>query len=125
MQNQGRKMFAVTLLKRDQQHIIISQTENYDEARATWTKLVEAWTRALKDQHPLVLDNSVTATAFDPGLVYEITIKTMDLTSRVNTSNPYTQDMLANGFSNSFGAARGSNMAHDPGQGVLDGGFKF
>ena len=118
---QGRQLFAVTILKRDQQHLIVMQTENQDEAQEAWTKLVGLWTQALKEQTPFIL-GGVSATAFDPGLVYEITINSTELTGTVSGNNPYNKNMLQNGFSESFGMSAKGNSSQSP---MLDTGFKF
>lgn len=123
MANVQQKMFAVTVLRRDEQHMILVQTPSQDEARKAWTVLLERWKTAIKEQTPFVLDNDVTATAFDPGLIYEITIKSTDLTSRFSQNNPYQNEMATNGFSNSW--EKFSGGAAKQGNELLDSGFKF
>lgn len=107
--------YSVWVMRRDQAHIAILETSNFDEADKVWKDLKDRWTTALKEQIPFELRNP-RITAFDPGLIYEITL--LPLMSNVNNDNPYQQQMRQNGFSNTFGKlTKGSDM--------LDNGYKY
>lgn len=122
-----KPVFSVLLLKKDQNVISIVQTENYDEAKRVWSDLVERWTKAILDRRPFILDDGINASAFDPGLIHEILIKSIQLTNRINPNNPYLTEAQQGGFSNTFGrysSQQGGNGQFPLGE-LMDNGFKY
>lgn len=106
--------YGVWLLKRDQEHIQVLETQNFDEADKLWTELHEKWATCLHEEKPFVLRSPVI-TAFDPGLVYEVTLRPITLNESDKTSdNPYHAKMRKEGFSSAFKSSGD----------VLDGGYK-
>lgn len=122
MSEPQKRVFAVTMMKRDQNHTIVAQTENIEEARRIWDQLVAQWTKCVRESTPFIIDTNVVATAFDPGMIYEITIKSTELTSRFNPNNPYQNNMQQHGFTETFGKF---SRAGTVGQDVLDNGFAY
>jgi predicted proteasome-type protease len=111
------EVYSVWVMRRDQSHITVLETSSFEEADKVYNELESRWTTALKEQVPFKL-RAPYITAFDPGLIYEISLLPLGNTTKVNSDNPYQQQMRQNGFSNTFGnSARGSD--------VLDGGYKF
>ena len=112
-----QEVYSVWVMRRDQSHITVLETSNFEEADKVYQELETRWTTALKEQVPFKL-RAPYVTAFDPGLIYEISLLPFGNTTKVNSDNPYQQSMQQNGFSNTFGkVARSSD--------VLDGGYKF
>jgi len=103
--------YGVFILRRDNRHISVIETEEYDKAYEVWEELNEAWIKSLKDNIPLKLTTPIV-TAFDPGLIFEINLNPVVETTASRNANPYHQKMQKEGFSNSFGS-----------NGILDGGY--
>lgn len=111
---ESEKMYELTLFRRDGNHINILQSTSFEELNILWVELTERWASAVKEQRPFILNRPVV-TSFDPGLIFELTVRPLVETSRANLNNPYYQDMLEKGLGNSL---------QNPGN-ILDGGFKY
>lgn len=109
-----KQRYAVLVLKRDQDHVSVMDTDKFEEADKKWSELTLQWTECLHEQKPFQLRKPLI-TAFDPGLIYEITVRPVSDVIK-NPDNPYQQDMQRRGFSATFGNKGGSEM--------LDGGYK-
>ena len=126
MSNNLNNIFGVYIIKKDQNVITIMQTENFDEAKKSWEAYVERWVKCINDKRPFIIDVGISATAFDPGLISEILIKSMELSNRINPSNPYAQQMQEQGFSNTFGRyASKNNNPLGSSEELLDRGYQF
>jgi hypothetical protein len=109
-----KQTYAVFLMKRDQEHLMVLETEQFEEADKKWFEMRDLWTECLKSQTPFTL-RSPMITAFDPGMIYEISLVPKIKTETVrNPANPYAQRMNKEGLAATMGN-RGSEM--------LDGGF--
>lgn len=106
-------IYGVWLLKRDQDHIQVLETDNFETADKLWEELTEKWTTCLHEEKPFKLRSPIV-TSFDPGLIYEVTIRPASFSDEKTLDNPYQAKMQKEGFSSSF---RGGAM--------LDGGFKY
>lgn len=104
--------YNVIVMKKAQDHIFMIETENYDEAYKVWKETKDKWTNAIKEQIPFELESPIV-TAFDPGMIYEITLVPIEAATNVNSNNPYKRNAQAKGFSNTFGA-----------NGMLDQGYQ-
>jgi len=109
-----KQTYAVIVLKRNQDHIVVLETLDFDEAHKLYGELKEKWTKSLHDQTPFELSTPLV-TAFDPGLIYEITIRPIT-ESDINPNNPYRKEMINRGFSNTFNKNTNS---------ILDEGYKY
>ncbi len=122
----SNNLFGVFIVKKDKNVISIIQTSNYEEAEKIWNVLTEQWTKCILDRKPFILSNAVNKSAFDPGMIEEITIKTVELANRINPNNPFLQEMQRNGFSNTFGNYMGQSSTNPrPTEELLDLGFNF
>jgi hypothetical protein len=111
-----QEVYSVWIMRRDQSHITVLETSNFEEADKAYQELEARWTTALKDQLPFKL-RSPYMTSFDPGLIYEISLLPFGNTN-VQVDNPYQVQMRQNGFSNTFGkVTKGGDM--------LDNGYKY
>jgi len=92
--------------------------KNFDLAHQKWKELADKWVKCLHEKLPFILESPIV-TAFDPTFVYEIIVKPQTVSSNLESSvnNPYTKDMLANGFTNTF--AKNSLNSN----GLLDRGY--
>jgi hypothetical protein len=109
------QLYAVYILKRDNSHITAIETKSFDEAHNLWKELRDKWTKAIKETLPFELSKPII-TAFDPGLIYEITLKpVIEITDTINPNNPYHQQMIKNGLSSTLNTSRGE---------IFDGGYK-
>jgi len=111
---ESQKIYELTLFRRDGGHINVTQSNNFEEVSSLWTELTERWAIAIKEQKPFILNKPVV-TSFDPGLIYEITVRPLVETSRANLNNPYYQDMLDKGLGNTLQKTNG----------LIDGGYKY
>ena len=119
-------MFAVSIIRKDQTIITLLQTENLEEARRVWQSNVDRWTKCINDRRPFIIGNDINTTAIDPGLISEILVKTIELTSRINPNNPFLQQMNEQGFSNTFGRYTSkNNNPFSTTEELLDKGYQF
>lgn len=112
--------YGVLILRRDQQHIQALLTSDYEAAFKLWQELSKKWQESVKETIPFQLTAPIV-TAFDPGLISEITIRPVienKLTS--NPNNPYEKEMRERGFSDTFGRYTGNANAIPEG-----GGYKL
>ena len=104
--------YALHIMRRDNNHISVVESANYDETYELYEKLTVQWADCIKEQKPFSLKSPVVTT-FDPGLIYEITILPVMIEQPSNRhDNPYQQKMIKEGFGNQFG------------QNILDGGYR-
>lgn len=107
-----KTLYALCVMRRDENHIIVIESHNYDEVFEAYKKLTESWALAVKEQRPFSLSSPVVTT-FDPGLIYEITVRPIMPEQPVSKyDNPYQQKMMKNGLQSMFGSD------------VLDGGYR-
>ena len=111
-------MYSVVILRTDGEHLIVVESENYDECFEKWNQLQESWQESVKDQKPFVLKEPLV-TAFHPILIKEITLRPVTKEA-INTKyeNPYKKQMLQRGFSETFNKYTGSTAD------LLDDGYK-
>lgn len=116
---QNDMVYEVAVIRSDFNHIIVSETKEFEEAKITWRELTDRWKKSIEDKAPFELEQPII-TAFDPGLVREIKIfaTPQGVQQKVGSHNPYTQRMKEEGLSNTmkYGGISGTD--------VLDGGYK-
>lgn len=121
MQNkieEKKQIYEVILLKHNQEHIVVISTDKYDTAFEKWEQLTKTWTEALKDKVPLIIKDPIV-TAFDPGLVKEITVRPIMEVLESKYENPYQQSMMKNGLSKVLRNTQNSSGSPD----LLDEGY--
>jgi len=112
-------VYAVLVLRTDQNHITVLESNNYDECFNCWSEMTNKWSKAAKEGVPFELSNPIV-TAFSPGMITEITlvpVTTQDIQSK--SHNPYYQNMMEKGLTNAFGFNNSTNDAD-----LLDKGYK-
>lgn len=108
--------YTVLIQKKNQDHLVAIETENYDQAFELWQSLTDQWKTCIKEQSPFTLTAPVV-TAFDPGLVLEINIIPVPIQTKETNNNPYRRDMLDRGLTETLNNyTRGTEM--------LDAGLK-
>lgn len=111
--SQEKLRYEVLILRRDQAHIAVMETEDFKEADKRWAELDEQWSACVKETKPFKLRKPVI-TSFDPGLIYEITVVPVQTTQK-NPDNPYQQEMQRKGL--------GATLRGGTGPDMLDGGY--
>ena len=102
MDNIEKQIYGVFILKRNQDHILVLESNNFEEANEVWKSLTNNWETSLKDQKPFIFNKPIV-TAFDPGLIYEITLKPVNKSNvKVDSNNPYQRHMEKEGFTNTL-----------------------
>jgi hypothetical protein len=112
-------VYGLWVLRRDGQHIEVVESSNYDEVFERYNQVKIEWAQAIKDKTPFELTKPIV-TSFDPGLIYEITIKLITETTTSRYENPYQQNMVKNGFSSMF---KSPQQTIQGGSDLLDGGY--
>jgi len=96
-----KTIYQVAILRKDNAHIMVKETNNFDECLASWKELQAKWADSVKDPKPFVLESPII-TAFEPGLIYEITLKPLYPDTAIDSNNPYQKSMLERGLSNTL-----------------------
>ncbi len=97
-----KQSYALVILRRDGDHINVLEIDNYDKVFDLYNELTARWSSCVQEKKPFHLMSPVVTT-FDPGLIYEITIKPIVETMGSNRyDNPYQQAMRKQGFQNTF-----------------------
>ena len=116
MQNKEESpTYGTIIMLRGAEPIIALETKKYDEAFEVWKTLKDQWATCIKDSVPFELTSPIV-TAFDPNLIYEITVKPVVETTSNKNYNPYKQAMNKHGLANTLG---NSQILSD----VKDGGY--
>lgn len=105
-----KMVYSVVVFRQDQQHIVVTESTDYDKCYASWKALQTEWAAASKEQRPFVLEDPVV-TAFTPSLVYEIKlvpVMTEEMASK--SHNPYQARMNSQGFGQTFPGASGIDL---------------
>jgi len=110
-QNQEQQIYAVLVLRTDQDHIIVLESPDYEKCYNIWEDLIGKWTQAAKDGIPFKLSEP-QVTAFSPGMITEIKLIPVSQINQNKVHNPYYQNMVRNGFANTQG-----------GRDILDQGY--
>jgi len=107
--------YGALVKKRDGDFIVAIESNDYDEVFEEWQKLKDQWADCVKESKPFELTSPIV-TAFDPNLIYEITVQPVVETTSSKHANPYKAAMQQHGFSNTVG---NSQILSD----VKDGGY--
>ena len=110
--NTKKEKYLIAILRKDGNHVFDLETENFEEAKKQWSKLIEYWESCIKEHKPFIV-TTTQISAFDPSLIYEIVIRP-STTLESDSSNPYKKRMMNNGLNKMFG-----------GPDILDSGFSY
>ena len=113
-------VYSLLILRKDDQHIVLLESGNYDEVFERYKEVKDHWAQSIKDKAPFELLKPVV-TVFDPGLIYEITIKLITETPSSRYDNPYQKQMERNGLSSMIN--RRPAVPTQDGE-ILDGGYR-
>lgn len=112
-------IYDLLILRKDDQHITVLESPKYDEVFERYNEVKSQWANCIKDQTPFELTKPIVTT-FDPGLIYEITIRLVTETTSSRYENPYENQMRKNGFSSMLNRPPRAMLDGD----LLDGGYK-
>lgn len=112
MKNQEQVVYTVLILKRDQNHITVVESEDFSVCRSKWVTLHTQWQECHKEGKVFVLEDPVLS-AFEPGMIYEISLVPKTSTMNISSDNPYQKNMQQKGLPQTM---RGADM--------LDNGYK-
>ena len=113
------KTYEVVLYKSNSGPLLVHTDNNKERAKQLVLKLSEQWTKCIKDQTPFLLESPIFS-SFDPGLIREISV--IESTLATGADNPYQQEMVNKGFTESFKSQTKVNQS--PYSELLDKGFK-
>lgn len=114
-----QQVYTLLILRKDDNHIEVVQSLNYDEVMEAYNRVRLQWATCIKDQTPFELMRPIVTT-FDPGLIYEITVRPLAETTVSRFENPYQQSMMKNGFSSMFNKQNQVTTTGD----LLDNGYR-
>lgn len=109
-----KQVYEVWILRHDEQHICCISEMNYDKCFEGWEKLVKDWKASLSEKAPFSMSKPVV-TAFDPGLIKEITLRPVIQVAESKYDNPYQKQMMRDGLANTL---------KPTGPDILDGGYR-
>jgi hypothetical protein len=110
-----KDLYEVWIVKYNDEPISVISTDKYDAAYERWEQLKDIWVNAIKDKVPFVLTKPIV-TAFDPGTIKEVTLRPVMKMTESKYENPYQQQMLKSGLTQTL---RNSVPQHP----ILDGGY--
>jgi len=112
-----KQIYEVWILRRDEQHICCISEMSYDKCFEDWKKLVSDWKSSISEKTPFSMITPVV-TAFDPGLITEITLRPVASVTESKYDNPYQQKMMRDGLMSTLKGGNG------PTPDILDGGYR-
>ena len=112
-----KQIYELWILKRNQDHIAVTTTTDYDAVHEKWKELTNTWINAIKSKEPFVLLSPII-TAFDPGDISEITVRPVMQVSESKYHNPYQQQMVRDGFAKTIKQGNPVNSE------ILDEGYR-
>jgi len=117
VQEEKKILYSVIILRTDGEHVIVLESDNYDDCFEKWNQLQTLWQESSTENKPYVLKEPVV-TAFHPILIKEITLRPITKSPISKYENPYKKEMVQKGFSEAFG--KFSSSTGD----LLDDGYK-
>lgn len=92
-----KQIYEVMILRFDQEHISVIQSDNFDSSYELWNKLSDDWQKSISERKPFRLDKPVV-TSFDPSLIKEITVRPLMEVEESKYNNPYQAQMMKQGL---------------------------
>lgn len=111
--------YEVVLYRTDIGPVLVHTDSNKEKAKKLVDSLGEQWGDCVKKQTPFHL-KSPFYSFFDPGIIREISIQ--ETTINAGIDNPYQQEMVNKGFSQSF--KTNTEVQKSPYSDLLDEGYK-
>lgn len=109
-----KQIYEVWILRHDDQHICSISETNYDKCFENWEKLLKEWKFSISEKTPFAMTVPIV-TAFDPGLIKEITLRPVVQVAESKYDNPYHEKMRKEGLTNTL---------RPTGSDILDGGYR-
>lgn len=109
--------YIVAIVRVDKEEpIVLSRTDNFDEAKELWIKTHQEWTSAVAERRPFILEEPFL-TAFEPSLIREVVVAPKTVTKDTH-DNPYKKSMQRTGLTAAL-----QNNTFQSGSDILDGGY--
>lgn len=108
-------IYAVQILRRDQNHIEVLNSTDFNKCLGRWKELHQLWAESSKEEKPFVLEDPML-TAFQPGLITEIRLIPITADMQNQSNNPYHKQMVQNGL--------GATLPSMSGVDILDNGYR-
>lgn len=96
-----KTIYALYIVRNDIGPMGVFESDNYDNVFVKWKELKEMWTTAIENKVPFEILEPVV-TAFDPGLIMEITLKPVVETTASRYNNPYERQMVEKGLTSTL-----------------------
>lgn len=118
VKTEEKQVYETIIFRKDGEHISALQSIKFDEAVEKWKELNGQWEEAIANKKPFKIMNPIV-TAFDPGLISEIAVRPLMKVPESKYDNPYQQQMMKQGLSNTLRQQGG----HPVNSGMLDEGY--
>lgn len=118
-----RPVYAVFILRTDQNHIQVIESEDYDKCYEKWQHLISLWQESVKEEKPFVLEEP-KVTCFTPVLIKEITLVPVVEQQFTKNNNPYQKEMEEHGFSSTLQKYSGGRAVEAVHPYLTDQGYK-
>ena len=109
MAEEKKQTYVLMILRRDGNHIAVTESPDYDKTVDEYKELTSKWAACIKEQIPFAMMKPVVTT-FDPGLIYEITITPVVETPANRHDNPYAKEMRSKGLGAMQARTLGENL---------------
>jgi hypothetical protein len=116
-------VYAVFILRTDQNHIQAIESEDYDKCYEKWQELTNLWQESVKEEKPFVLKEP-KVTCFTPILIKEITLVPVVEQQFTKNNNPYQKEMVQSGFSSTLQKYSGGRAVEAVHPYLTDQGYK-
>ena len=104
MSDTSKMEYELWILRNDENHILVDESEDFDKLHETWKELHSKWKQCSDENAPYILEDPIV-TAFNPILIREITITIKQSARKINSNNPYERRMQDQGFGGTRGVA--------------------
>ena len=108
------KYYELYIKRKNEDHLSIEIGENFTKLKSTWEKLHKEWNESISEKRPFVIESPVV-TAFDPGLINEISLAPYNGQQNRDPENPYEAAMRKDGFGKSINNFNNLNQSLDQG----------
>jgi len=110
----NKQEYELCIFTKTGKKLVVEKSTNFDEVFVKWKEVKDLWSTSIKEQKPFELTKPIV-TAFDPGLIFEITVLPVEETvTAKHSNNPYANQMQKEGLGSMLGS-----------RGMLDQGFNI
>lgn len=114
MAQQPPKYYELYIKRKNEDHLSIEIGEDFTKLKSAWERLHKEWTESISEKRPFVIETPVV-TAFDPGLINEISLAPYTGQQERDPLNPYERQMQIDGFGKSINNFNNTHQSLDQG----------